>query len=137
VHRRAKRSSALPSSFARAPRRACAGAQPQLRPPALPAPGYAASLRTPAPDAVLADFRRQRGGAPDAALAQAPEEPEGDVCSLRRGARNGLACCPDCAASRRSGEQCGSGGSDAFCGAEMLELQVLRRRSRAGTPAVG
>ncbi|KAK9822824.1 hypothetical protein WJX81_005423 [Elliptochloris bilobata] len=35
------------------------GALPQLRPPALPAPGFAGSLRTPAPDAVLCEFRRQ------------------------------------------------------------------------------
>jgi len=95
VHRRAKRSSALPRSLARAPRRARAGARPQLRPPALPAPGYAASLRTPAPDAVLADFRRQRGGAPDAALAQAPEEPEGDLRPVRHvwHVRDGLLDC--------------------------------------------
>ncbi len=96
MNQRAERSGALPSSLARAPRRARAGAQPQLRPPALPAPGYAASLRTPAPDAVLAEYRPQRGGAPDAALAQAPEEPEGDVRPLRRGVRDGLAFCPDC-----------------------------------------
>lgn len=52
------------------------GALPQLRPPALPAPGYAASLRTPAPDVVLGEFRRQRGeGGPNAPASAEADDP--------------------------------------------------------------